>query len=216
MCKWPVALFSPKARILLYILLVIAVFVSDSLEVSLVILLVVLVSAVRVPFSSLKRGVIPITLFLFFTFISNVLFQQGIVLYELGGLQFTDEGLRQGGSLTLRLFIMIVGAKVLTASTRSEDLINGMSGLLGPVGRIGFVQELVYVMSLTLRLLPIIYNEAIELYKNMRGTAGSGVAGKIKLSVELLTTLFERSLVKAKEMTDTEETPMHENGKEGG
>ncbi|MBL7032309.1 MAG: hypothetical protein ISR97_03910 [Nitrospira sp.] len=210
------ALFSPKARILLYLLLVIAVFVSDSLEVSLILLLVVLASAVRVPFSSLKRGFFPITVFLLFTFISNVLFQEGNVLYDVFGLGITDEGIRRGGRLTLRLFILITGAKVLTASTRSEDLINSMSELLGPVGRIGFVQELVYVMALTLRLLPIIYNEAIELYKNMRGSVGSGVADKIKLSVELLTTLFERSLVKAKEMTDINETSMPEDGEKGG
>jgi energy-coupling factor transport system permease protein len=211
-----VALFSPKARILLYLLLVIAVFVSDSLKVSLIILLVVLASAVRVPLSSLKRGLFPITVFLFFTFISNVLFQEGNVLYDVIGLSITDEGLRRAGRLTLRLIILITGAKVLTASTRPEDLINNMSELLGPVGRIGFVRELVYIMSLTLRLLPVIYNEAIELYKHMRGSAGSGVADKIKLSVELLTTLFERSLVKAKEMTDIEETPMPENGEKDG
>jgi len=211
-----VALFSPRGRILLYILLVIALFVSWSLEISLFILLVVLASAFRVPLASLKRGFFPITVFLFFTFISNVLFQEGNVLYEVFGLDITGEGLRRGGMLTLRLFILITGAKVLTASTSSEELINGMSGLLGPIGRIGFVQELVYVMSLTLRLLPVIYNEAIELYKNLRGSVGSGVADKIKLSVELLTTLFERSLVKAKEMTDVNETSMSDNGEEGG
>lgn len=210
------ALFSTKARILLYLLLVIAVFVSDSLEVSLIIILVVLASAVRVPISSLKRGILPITVFLFFTFISNILFQEGNVLYEVLGLDITDEGLRRGGRLTLRLFILIAGAKVLTASTRAEDLITGMSGLLGPIGRIGFVQELVYIMSLTLRLLPVIYSEAIDIYKNMRNSAGSGVADKIKLSVELLTTLFERSLVKAKNMTDIDETSMTENGEKGG
>ena len=210
------ALFNPKARILLYLLLVIAVFVSDSLEVSLIIILVVLASAVRVPISSLKRGILPITIFLFFTFISNILFQEGNVLYEVLGLDITDEGLRRGGRLTLRLFILIAGAKVLTASTKAEDLITGMSGLLGPVGRIGFVQELVYIMSLTLRLLPVIYNEAIEIYKNMKNSAGSGVKDKIKLSVELLTTLFERSLVKAKNMTDINETSMTENGEKDG
>ena len=214
--KRPVAFFSPKTRILFYLLLVIAVFVSDSLEVSLIILLVVLASAVRVPLSSLKRGLFPITVFLFFTFISNILFQEGNILYNVFGLSITDEGIRRGGRLTLRLFILITGAKVLTASTRSEDLITSMSELLGPVGRIGFVQELVYTMSLTLRLLPVIYNEAIEIYKNMRGSVGSSVSDKIKLSVELLTTLFERSLVKAKEMTDINETSMPENREKGG
>ena len=210
------ALFSPKARILLYLLLVIAVFVSDSLEISLVILLAVTASAFRVPISSLKRGLFPISLFLFFTFISNLLFQEGKVLYEIFGLAITDEGLRQGGRLTLRLFILIVGAKILTASTRSDDLINAMNGLLGPIGRIAFVQELVYIMSLTLRLLPIIYNEAIELYRNMKSPDRVGIKGGIKLAVDLLTTLFERSLEKAKDMTDIEDTPMPEDREKGG
>ncbi|GBE03450.1 MAG TPA: hypothetical protein ENH45_04205 [Nitrospirae bacterium] len=208
-------IFSPKARILLYILLVITVYISGSLEVSLFILLIVLASAFRVPLSSLKRGVFPITVFMFFTFISNVLFQEGNVIYNVFGLGITDEGLRRGGMLTLRLFILIAGAKVLTASTRSEDLINAMNELLGPVGRISFVQELVYVMSLTLRLLPVIYNEALELYRNMRSPDKAGIKGRIKLSVELLTTLFERSLEKAKEMTDINERSMPENGEKG-
>ena len=208
-------LFSPKAKILLYLLLLIAVFVSDSLEISLIILFVVLASTVRLPRTSLQSGLFPIAVFLFFTFISNVLFQEGNVIYEIFGLDITDEGLRRGGRLTLRLFILIAGAKVLTASTRAEDLINGMSGLLGPVGRIKFVKELVYIMSLTLRLLPVIYNEAIELYKSMKGSAGSSVADKIKLSVDLLTTLFERSLVKAKEMKDVNGISMPENGEKG-
>lgn len=210
------ALFSPKAGILLYLLLVIVVFVSDSLAVSLIILLVVLASAVRVPLASLKRGLLPIAVFLFFTFISNVLFQEGNVLYNIIGFDITDDGLRRGGRLTLRLFILIVGAKVLTASIKPEELINGMSGLLGPIGRIGFVQELIYIMSLTLRFLPIIYDEAIELYKNMRVPAGSSIADRIKLSVELVTTLFERSLEKAKEMKDVNEISIPEGGEKGG
>lgn len=209
------ALFSPKGRILLYLSLVIAVFASDSLEVNLVILLGVLASAFRVPLSSLKRGLLPISIFLFFTFVSNVLFQEGKVVYEIFGLDITDAGLSRGGMLTLRLFILIAGAKVLTSSTRSEDLINGMSALLGPVGRIGFVKELVYIMSLTLRLLPVIYNEGIELYKNMRGAPGSGMSERIRLSVEMLTTLFERSLVKAREMTDISEASVSEKGEKG-
>jgi energy-coupling factor transport system permease protein len=209
-----VALFSPKARILLYILLVIAVFVTASFKVSLIILFVVLAAAVSVPLSSLnlKRSLLPVAVFLLFTFISNVLFQEGRVLYEVFGLELTDKGLRQGGRLTLRLFILIAGAKVSTASTRSEDLIKGMSGLLGPLGRVGFVQELVYVMSLTLRLLPVIYNEAIELYRNIKESERNGMEAKLRLSVEMLSMLFERSLEKAREMTDIDMTESSEKG----
>lgn len=194
--------FSPKAKILLYILLIIAVFVVPSFPFSILLFFAVLVCACRVPFAVLKRGLIPILLFLMFTFISHVLFQEGRVVYELPGIQVTEEGLRRGGQLTLRLFILILGAKVLTATTSAEDLVAGMSRLLGPLGRLEYVRELISTMSLTLRLLPIIYDEAMELYSEIRKSDGSGLRDKIRLAVEMLTVLFERSLKKAKEMSE--------------
>jgi energy-coupling factor transporter transmembrane protein EcfT len=69
---------------------------------------------------------------------------------------------------------------------------------------VGFVHELMLTMSLTLRLLPIVYDEAMELYKNVKNSEGTGLHGKFKLAVSLLAPLFERSLEKAKEMTDLE------------
>ncbi len=195
-------IFSPRVKILLYLLLVIAVFISSSLKLSLLLLFIVSILACRVPFSVLKRGLIPVTLFLTFTFISNVLFQEGKVVSDFLGLQVTEQGLMRGGELTLRLFILILGAKVLTAATRAEDLVTGMQGLLGPVGRLAYVEELINTMSLTLRILPIVYDEAMELYKDVKNSGGRGLRDRMKLAVELLTTLFERSLKKAKEMSE--------------
>ncbi len=195
---------SPKAKILLYIFLVVAVFISRSFQVSLILLFVVIAVATRVPLSAFRSGLIPIAFFLFFTFLSNAFFHEGIIQYKILGLPITDEGIKRGGELTLRLFILIIGARILTVTTRAEDLVKAMSVLLGPVGRLGFVKEVIVAMSLTLRLLPIIYNEASELYKNVKKSETKGLAGKIRLSVSLLTPLFENSLKKAKEMTNME------------
>ncbi|MEK6528220.1 MAG: hypothetical protein AABZ36_04980, partial [Nitrospirota bacterium] len=74
--------FSPAAKILLYIFFIISVFISNSLEIDLMLLALTFVFAVRVPISILKRGIIPILLFLAFTFFSNILFQTGRVIYE--------------------------------------------------------------------------------------------------------------------------------------
>ena len=195
---------SPKAKILLYIFLVAAVFISHSFQVSLILLFVVIAIAARVPLSAFRSGLIPIAFFLFFTFLSNAFFHEGIIQYKILGLPITDEGIKRGGELTLRLFILIIGARILTVTTRAEDLVKAMSGLLGPVGRIGFVKDVIVTMSLTLRLLPVIYNEASKLYKNVKQSETKGLAGKIRLSVSLLTPLFENSFKKAKEMTNME------------
>jgi energy-coupling factor transport system permease protein len=196
--------FSPKAKIVLYILLATAVFFSNSLKVSLLSLGFVTVFAVKIPFSTLKRGLIPVMLFLLFTFVSNVLYQTGDVIYKISGISITDKGLLRGGLLTLKLFILILGAKVLTATTRAEDLVAGMGELLGPIGKTVFVRDLIFTMSLTLRLLPIVYNEALELFRDVKNSEETSVADKVRMSVSLLTPLFERSLKKAKEMSDME------------
>jgi energy-coupling factor transporter transmembrane protein EcfT len=194
--------FSPQTRIVLYIVLVITVFFINSDTLHLIILCCVAAIAYKVPASTLKRGIIPIGLFLSFTFVSNILFQEGTVIYRIFGFPVTQDGLVRGGRLTLRLVILILGAKVLTATTRAEDLVSGMGRLLGPVGRSGFVKELILTMSLTLRLLPIVYDEALELYKDVKKSEGTNLAGKVRLAVSLLTPLFERSLQKAKEISD--------------
>ena len=193
-----------KPKILLYISLVIAVFISSSFKVSLLFLFFVSVLACRVPFSALKRGLIPVSFFLMFTFISNVLFQEGKVVFDFLGLQVTEQGLVRGGELTLRLFILILGAKILTATTGAEELVAGMQGLLGPVGRLAYVKELTNTMALTLRILPIVYDEAMESYREIKNSDGKGLKDRMKLAVLLLTTLFERSLQKAKEMSNDE------------
>ena len=206
--------FSPRAKIILYILLAAAVFISNSLIINFILLCTVAVIASRLPLSTLKGGIIPIMLFLTFTFISNVLFQKGTELYSVLGISITEEGLVRGGRLALRLFILIIGAKVLTATTKAEDLVGGMSGLLGPVGRTGFVKELILTMSVTLQLLPIVYNEALALYKDVKNSDGTSLAGKVRMSVELLTPLFERSLKKAQEMSESDETFMNTNSEQ--
>ena len=112
----------------------------------------------------------------------------------------------RGGQVTLRLLILILDARVLTATTRADDFVRGMSGIMGPAGRLDYVQELINTCSLTLRLLPIVYDEALELYRDVKNSDGRGLKDKIKLAVDLLTTLFDRSMKKAKEMSEAKDS----------
>lgn len=194
-------IFSPAAKILLYIFLVATVFLSNSFKVDLALFALVLSLSFRIPVSVLKRGMIPITLFLAFTFFSNIFFQTGKVIYEFWGIVITDDALRRGGHLALGLFILIIGAKLLTATTKAEDLVKAVSLLLGPIGRLRPVREFIFTMSITLRFLPIIYDEAQMLYRQaIKNSPEATLGGKIKLSVLLLTPLFERSMERAKDL----------------
>jgi energy-coupling factor transport system permease protein len=192
---------SPVAKILLYLLLIIAVFLSPSIKVDLVLLIIVLLFTPFAPVSRLFRGMVPIMLFLSFTFFSNILFQSGRIVFNLFGTHITEEGLLRGGHLTLRLLIMIIGAKLLTATTDAEELVKAFARLMGPAGRLRFVKEFVSTTALTLSFLPIIYDEARSLYRTvLKESKANSISERIKLAASLITPLFERSMKRAKEI----------------
>jgi energy-coupling factor transporter transmembrane protein EcfT len=194
--------FSPTAKILLYILLIIAVFLSNSIKVDIGLLIIVLFFGIGVPPSVLKRGIVLITFFLAFTFFSNILFQTGKVVFEVLGFTITEEGLKRGCHLTLRLFILVLGAKILTATTSMDDLMKAVILLLGPLGKWKPVKDFVSTMSLTVRFLPIIYDEARAFYtETFKNSQSTSLYDKIKRAVALLVPLFERSIKKAKDLS---------------
>jgi energy-coupling factor transporter transmembrane protein EcfT len=194
--------YRPTAGILLYIFLIILVFISGSVKIDLIVFAAVLAFALRLPMSKLKRGVVPITLFVLFTFLSNLLYQTGRIMFEVLGVEITYEGVERGGHLSLRLLILILGAKVLTSSVTPHELIRAMSGMLGPVGKLRPVRGFVFTMSLTLRFLPVIYDEAKILYRESSDNSPNAHwVERIKSSASLLTPLFERSMKKARELS---------------
>ncbi len=166
-------------------------------------LLPLLALSVKIPMTKLKRGFIPISLFLMFTFFSGILFRKGRVLFEIWGIIITEEGLKAGGHLSLRIFLFILGAKIITATTPAEDLIGAAVRLMGPLGKWKPVREFVATLSLTLRFIPVIYDEARSLFRDAAGSSsGRTVLGRVKLSASLLAPLFERSVKKARELTN--------------
>lgn len=195
--------FSPAAKILLYILLIIIVFLTNSFKVYLGILIFVSFFAFSLQVSVLTRGLVPITLFILFTFVSNALFQTGRVVYEIFGFTLTEEGIKNGGYLALRLFILIFGAKILTAATATDDLVRGMVSFLGPLGKKRPVKEFVSTMSLSIQFLPIIYDEAQTCYREtFKNSTEKTFLGRMKLSASLLFTLFERSIKRAGDLSN--------------
>jgi energy-coupling factor transport system permease protein len=185
--------------------LVVLVFLHGSLIIDVLFLALVIVLAVRTSVPFPRRAFLPICLFLLLTFISNVLFSTGRVLYEIGTLTVTEEGLRGGAHLTMRLLILIIGARVLTATTTAEELVQAVVKILGPLGRRKPVRDFILTLSLALRFLPIIYNEAGYLYRDtLRNNQGLTLPEKIRLSASLITPLFERSLEKARNLSKGE------------
>ena len=166
----------PKIKIILYFVFVGFLFLVNNLYVYIVIFFAILIPLFRIPFKSIKSGWIPISIFLLFTFISNVLFQQGKILYSVGLFVITDEGLNIAVIRTIRVFFMIAGAKMLTTTTEVEALMNGFENILRPLKRLGIpVDEFFSTMGLTIKLFPRLKYQITEIYRgkveeeNIRG-----------------------------------------------
>jgi len=149
-----------------------------------------------VPFKSLKSGWIPISLFLFFTFLSNILFQHGRILYSKGPLVITEEGLNIASLRTMRIFFMIAGAKILTATTQIELLIGAIGKILKPLERLGIpVVDFFSTMGLTMKSLPRIKDQIAETYKEkVKEGDVKGFWNRVKVISFFLMPLFIKSI----------------------
>ena len=150
----------------------------------------------RIPISSLIRGWIPITIFLVFTFFSNLFFQHGRILYQAGPLFVTEEGLTAALLRTIRIFCMIAGAKILTATTGIEQLISGFAKLLRPFERMGVpVEEFFSTMGLTMKSLPRLKEQVHREYRTMvKDKKIMGFRNRAKVISSFLMPLFVKSI----------------------
>jgi len=187
---------SPEIKIVLYIIFIFCLFLIKDVTVYLFITVAILIFLLRLPFKSLKSGWIPISLFLLFTFLSNVLFQHGRILYSKGPLVITEEGLNIASLRTMRIFFMIAGAKILTATTQIDLLIGAIGKILKPLERLGIpVIDFFSIMGLTMKSLPRIKDQIAETYKEkVRGEDVKGFWNRVKVISFFLMPLFIKSI----------------------
>ena len=157
---------SPEIKIILYIVFIVCLLLIKDVTFYLFIFVAILIFLLRIPFKSLKSGWIPISLFLLFTFISNILFQHGRILYNAGPLFITEEGFNIAVIRTMRVFFMIAGAKIITATTQIESLIGAFGKILKPLERLGIpVVEFFSTMGLTMKSLPKLKDQIAANYR---------------------------------------------------
>ena len=187
---------SSEIKIVVYIIFIVCLFLIKDVTVYLFIAVVILIFLLRLPFKSLKSGWIPISLFLLFTFLSNILFQHGRILYSKGHLVITEEGLNIASLRTMRIFFMIAGAKILTATTQIESLIGAIGKILKPLERLGIpVIDFFSIMGLTMKSLPRIKDQIAETYKEkVRGEDVKGFWNRVKVISFFLMPLFIKSI----------------------
>ena len=186
----------PELRILAYVIFVLSLFIFPDPTYFFVLFLLLVTCLSRFPFRLLKAGWIPISIFLLFTFISNVFNQPGRILYNAGPVLITREGLLLACMRSARVFLMIGGVKFLMATTSNDALILAMSRLLSLFERAGVpVKDFFHTMGLTLQCFPILQDMLTTQYRKGSSGVNSGtIWNKARMLAMFLLPLFVESI----------------------
>lgn len=212
----------PRVKIILTLLFIIALFfvkrVPTFLFMFLFIALVVWVSKTppRVLIKGLKSMAVFIGIALFF----NVFFYRGgTVLFEWKFIQITEEGLIFSLFMFLRIIFLIVGSSLMTLTTTPIELTDGLESLMSPLKRFGFpAGELAMMMSISLRYVPILIEEAEKIVKAQKSRGADFDTGSLKERAKkllaILVPLFANAFRRADELAVAMESRCYFPGEE--
>lgn len=144
------------------------------------------------------RGIAP---FILIALVSNAVLQPGEVVARVGAIAATREGLALGWLICARLLTLVFASSFLSVTTSPLDIASSLEGALGVVRLVGVSPaEAATVVSLTLRALPMLIDEASELRKSveargvrLRGGARERLFGLYLLFAPLIFLSLRRS-----------------------
>lgn len=197
----------PRTKIIGVILYMVGLFMLDKLEafvaVALLTLLIVWLS--HIPLNYLLKGLKPILVILLFTVGLHFFLTPGTVLWQLGPLKITLEGIKQGVFMSLRLIFLVLVTSLLTLTTSPINLTDGLEKLLEPGRGIGIpAHELAMMMSIALRFIPTLLEETEKIMKAQIARGADFESGNLwqraKNMVPLLVPLFVGAFRRADEL----------------
>lgn len=188
---------SAKLTIFFYGFFVISLFfVYDVYFHAFVAAVLFLVSLCVLPTKKLKSGLLPITIFLLFTFAGNLFFHSGKIILTYSFFSITHEGMMLAGVRTLRVFSLISAARLLTSLLTIDRLILALEGILTPLEKAGVpIKDFFLVMGLTLKAFPALTAYLLKTYREeIRAKGTPGMSGRIAHMVTFLMPVFVKSM----------------------
>ena len=171
-----------------------------------VLLMVVTTRCARLPGGLVFRNLRPFFWLFLLTLLFHGFFTRGELLWRIPliGADLTVQGLERGVLYSARLGILVVFAALFTLTTSPIEMTDGLEKLLRPAKKLGMpTHELTMMMSLSLRFIPTLLQEADRLQKAQvsRGaTFEGGVLKRIKGVLPLILPLFISSFRRADEL----------------
>ncbi len=160
----------------------------------------------KVPLKKILKGLKPIVLLLVFTGVLNIFFTPGeTILYEIGSIQITLEGILIAIQTIMKLTLIICFSSLLTYTTSPIELTDAIEYYLNPLKVIKVpAHEIALMMTIALRFIPTLVDEMDKIMKAQMSRGSEfdtgNIVQKAKSLVPVLVPLFISSFRSADEL----------------
>lgn len=154
----------------------------------------------RIPLRPLLDDLKVWGIFLVIIFLAQALFEPGPRIDALPWLPASRNGIVSGALTCWRLVLIIGVATLFTMTTRPRDLQEAVTWALSPIPFIP-ARRVALMISLTVRFLPIILDQADEIRTANRARLGDRRRNPVVRAKALALPLLRRSLLRAGEIT---------------
>jgi energy-coupling factor transport system permease protein len=202
----------PRTRLIAGGLLLIAITAAANpagIGLSLIVLLL-LTALARVSLKYAIKGILaPLPFILILVALQVLLGPRGTEepWFILGPIHISAIGVIDGAKILLRFPALILTITLFSACTATTEAVRGLDSLLRPLARIGLpVQDLVLMIQVSLRFLPLLAREAERIAKSQAsrgaewGTGRGGVLRRVRQTLPILVPLFVVSLQRAENL----------------
>lgn len=209
----------PRIKIIIIALFIVTLFFINNFYPYILVLGFILtaVHLSKVPLKFILKGIKPLMFIILITFFINIFMTKGEVLFYIGPLVVTKEGLRQAIFMAMRLIFLITGTSLLTLTTSPIALTDGIEKLLSPFKKVGLpAHELAMMMTIALRFIPTLLEETDKIMKAQMARGADFESGNIlrraKNLVPLLVPLFVNAFRRADELATAMEARCYRGG----
>lgn len=179
--------------------------------------LALLIYLSNIPLKFVFKSVKAILFIILITVILNVFVTDGNILLKIGPLKVTDAGLINAFFMAVRLTMLIIGTSIMTLTTSPISLTDGMEHCMRVIpGLRSYAHELAMMMTIALRFIPTLMEEADKIMKAQKARGADFETGNIfkkaKSIVPILVPLFIGSFKRADELAMAMEARCYRGG----
>lgn len=160
-------------------------------------------AAACIPFGQAWHSIAPLMFIVLITAIINIFFEHGgAVVVQFGPIAIDEGGLNRALFMAIRLTLVLFAASLLTLTTTTIDLTDGLEDMLRPLSRIGFpAHEFAMILGIALRFLPQFIQE-LGIIRSAQASRGAkftanifrgGLQSLTSLMVPLFTSAFRHA-----------------------